>query len=82
MNTCGNKFMESCTVDTTQTFSPRVCSVVFKNLPASSYAYIAEVQADNPPLEANIFNMSGSFDVAGKFLVFTSLYSQDSYHYH
>ena len=73
MNTCGNEFIESCTVDTTQTFSPRQCSVVFESLPASSYAYIAEVQSDNPPLEANIFNMTGSFVIAGKFLMFTPL---------
>ena len=82
MNTCGNEFNESCTVDNTQTFRPRRCSVVFEDLPAFSYAYIAEVRLENLPQPgANILNMTGFFVVTGKFLVSILLYSQDSNHY-
>ena len=82
INTCGNEFIESCTVDNTQTFSPRQCSVVFEDLPASSYAYIAEVRSENLLQPgANKLNMTGFFVITGKFLVSIPLYSQDSNYY-
>ena len=81
INTCGNEFIESCTVDNTQTFSPKQCSVVFEDVPASSYAYIAEVQSENLLQPgANKLDMIGLFVVTGKFLVSIPLYSQDSNH--
>ena len=67
MDACGRDFTQSCTVNNTQTFSPRECSVVFSDLPPSSYDYTATVQSNIPlQLEENILNMIGTFVTTGK----------------
>ena len=65
MDACGKKLTQSCTVNNTQTFSPRQCSVVFQDLPPSSYDYIAKVQSNDPlQFEENILNMTGTLVTA------------------
>ena len=67
VDACGRDLTQSCTVNNTQTFSPRQCSVVFRDLPPSSYDYMATVQSNIPlQLEENILNMIGTFVTAGK----------------
>lgn len=64
---CGRDFTQSCTVNNTQTFSPRQCSVVFGNLPPSSYDYTATVESNIPlQLEENILTMIGTFVTTSK----------------
>ena len=66
MDACGKEQTRSCIINNIQTFSPRQCSVVFRDLPPSSYDYIAKVQSNIPlQCEENVLNMSGTFVTAG-----------------
>ena len=67
VDACGEDYTQSCTVNDTQTFSPRECSVVFRDLPLSSYDYTAQIQSDIPlQVEENMLNMTGTLVTAGK----------------
>jgi len=69
MSGCGEEITRSCTVNNTQTFIPRQCSVMFEKLLPTNYTYTASAQSNvQLQSEENILSMNGSLITAGMSL--------------